>query len=603
MKSTLIVLIVYFLSTCNNRILAQAGSLDQTFGIGGKVTTKFADTIASKIFTTVIQPDGKIIAAGNITPDLEDFDFVLVRYNSNGIIDSSFGTNGVAVTKLSPYWDAIYSIALQNDGKIVAGGSTYAQGGNFALVRYLSNGTIDSSFGNNGIVVLNNDPSFYGNAIAIQEGNKIVAAGFSSTPSTSLDFSCIRVTSNGRIDSTFGTNGEIKVDFNQQLDYCNSIALQKDGKILLGGYSGYTTPIFALARISADGQPDLSFGIRGTVTTNIGSIRDAALFIYGQSDGKLLLCGMTTPIENKTNFACVRYLSNGNIDSTFGTNGIVTTEFANHNAEAFSIAMQTDKKILATGTISSDSENSNFGIVRYNIDGTLDTTYGTNGTILIDFDGGDDQALCSAIQKDNKLIVAGVSLTTGYYHFALARLNAFTNSLPITFSSFSATKKQTSVLLNWQTANEQNNAYFIIERSNNSNNNFKEVGKVNSKGNSYKPQQYSFEDYSPFNGGNYYRLKQVDANGKSTYSKVVFIDFSKANTIKLYPNPVKDIITLEGLKGTTNISIISLQGSVLAKATANSSTYTWNIKQLPPGTYYVSIEAGKNVTILKFIKE
>jgi hypothetical protein len=179
----------------------------------------------------------------------------------------------------------------------------------------------------------------------------------------------------------------------------------------------------------------------------------------------------------------------------------------------------------------------------------------------------------------------------------------YEGALPITLSSFTATKKQLSVLLNWQTHNEQNNAYFIIERSNSSNTKFMEVGRVNSKGNSNHLQQYSFEDLNPFIGANYYRLTQVDKDGKSTYSKIVFIDFRKAATIKLYPNPVNDVITLEGLQGTSNISIIGLQGSILAKITATNSTYSWNIKQLPSGTYYVRIEEGKNVTTLKFVKE
>jgi hypothetical protein len=203
--------------------------------------------------------------------------------------------------------------------------------------------------------------------------------------------------------------------------------------------------------------------------------------------------------------------------------------------------------------------------------------------------------------------------TTGKYNIVITnsvatKLTLYTDTLdivalPITLTSFTATKKQASALLNWQTANEQNNAYFIVERSNSSNTKFVEVGRVNSKGNSNHLQQYSFEDLSPFGGANYYRLTQVDRDAKSTYSKVVFVNFGKTTTIKLYPNPVKDIITLEGLNGTTNISIVSLEGSILTKTIANSDTYTWNIKQLPAGTYYIRIEAGKNVTTLKFIKE
>jgi len=189
---------------------------------------------------------------------------------------------------------------------------------------------------------------------------------------------------------------------------------------------------------------------------------------------------------------------------------------------------------------------------------------------------------------------------TGFSGFYVSTGN-FT--LPITLTSFNATKKQTSVLLNWQTANEQGNAYFIVERSNSSSTKFMEVARVNSKGNSNHLQQYYFEDFNPFNGVNYYRLTQIDLDGKSTYSKVVFVDFSKTVTIKLYPNPAKDIITLQGLQNASNISIISAEGSVFAKTIASGSIYSWNIKQLPAGTYYVRIEVGKNVSTLKFVKE
>jgi hypothetical protein len=128
---------------------------------------------------------------------------------------------------------------------------------------------------------------------------------------------------------------------------------------------------------------------------------------------------------------------------------------------------------------------------------------------------------------------------------------------------------------------------------------------VTSKGNFNQLQQYSFEDFSPLTDGNYYRLKQVDKDGKTNYSKTVFIDFEKITLIKLYPNPVEDMLTLEGLNANTKttLSIVDVQGRVLAKATTTNSVYTWNIKQLPAGNYYVRIEAGKKVETMKFVKE
>jgi hypothetical protein len=157
-------------------------------------------------------------------------------------------------------------------------------------------------------------------------------------------------------------------------------------------------------------------------------------------------------------------------------------------------------------------------------------------------------------------------------------------------------------LLKWSTSNEINTDRFEIERSSDSRS-FSSIGTVRAIGNGKTKNDYLFTDAQSLNGINYYRLKMIDKDGKFIYSAIRSIDNLNSFDVRLYPNPVRDILALEGLQGTSNISIISLQGSVLAKTTANSSIYTWNIKQLPSGTYYVRIEAGKNVTTVKFVKE
>jgi hypothetical protein len=175
-------------------------------------------------------------------------------------------------------------------------------------------------------------------------------------------------------------------------------------------------------------------------------------------------------------------------------------------------------------------------------------------------------------------------------------------TLPLQLLSFTAQRNYKTNLLKWSTSNEINTDRFEIERSNDSRN-FIKIGSVRAISNGKTKNDYAFTDAQPSKALNYYRLKMIDKDGKFVYSAIKSINNATGFDVRLYPNPVKDIITLEGLKGTTNISIISLQGSVLAKTTANSSTYTWNIKQLSAGTYYIRIEASKNVTTLKFIKE
>ena len=190
--------------------------------------------------------------------------------------------------------------------------------------------------------------------------------------------------------------------------------------------------------------------------------------------------------------------------------------------------------------------------------------------------------------------------------FSTVHYGSVTNTcsvLPVNLWAFNIMQQNGNVLLNWQTASEQNSAFFVVERSNNGKN-FKEIGRVNSKINLNKVQRYSFEDTNPFNGDNYYRLRQVDADSKITYSKIVFIDFNKRVAMKLYPNPAKDILMLQGLNANmkATISIIGLEGGILARVIASGSTFTWNIKQLQPGTYFVRVESDKNVSILKFVK-
>ncbi len=176
--------------------------------------------------------------------------------------------------------------------------------------------------------------------------------------------------------------------------------------------------------------------------------------------------------------------------------------------------------------------------------------------------------------------------------------------LPVSLTSFTATNTGKSVLLNWQTANELNNNYFAVERSTNGLS-FQQIAAVKSKGNSSQTQQYSYEDFNFSTGQNYYRLKQVDNDGKFAYSKIVSVDLVTATAIRLYPNPVKNILTVEGLNPSANtrLSIFDISGKALQQLNTTGRSYTYNLQQLPAGSYYLKVEAGGKVTTLKFVKE
>ena len=267
----------------------KAGDLDPTFGTGGKVPTDFSSR------DVVVQPDGKIIVVGSsLVPDfvnsITKSDFTIVRYNANGSLDTSFGTNGKVVTDFNGRNDSAYSVILQSDGKITVAGVADAAVGNIthvALARYNANGSLDTSFGTNGKVVTGSSD---GATSIIQQGDsKIVVAGFTST-TTGGDFALIRYNINGNLDTSFGINGKVATGFSGLDDIGYGVMLQSDGKIVVAGKAYNTTSgyDFALARYNSDGSLDTSFGTDGKVTTS-GS--GANYSVVQQSDGKIIGIG------------------------------------------------------------------------------------------------------------------------------------------------------------------------------------------------------------------------------------------------------------------------------------------------------------------------
>jgi uncharacterized delta-60 repeat protein len=236
------------------------GTLDLSFGVGGKVTTTFggqSDVLAS----VAIQQDGKIIVAGGAVISLFS-NFALARYNSNGTLDASFGTGGKVTTNFSgsTFESFAESVAVQLDGKIVAAGGVDTSGGfDFALVRYNSDGTLDASFGTSGKVTTDfTSPSDFALSVAIQQDGSIVAAGrtFTGPDSDSFHSALARYNGNGTLDASFGTGGKVTNIFGGQRDILNSVAIQQDGKIVAaGGVTDFTGKAqFALARFLSPTQ-------------------------------------------------------------------------------------------------------------------------------------------------------------------------------------------------------------------------------------------------------------------------------------------------------------------------------------------------------------
>jgi uncharacterized delta-60 repeat protein len=382
---------------------------------------------------------------------------VLGQARINDWLDPTFGTAGKIVTQIDGDYSTGYDVALQADGKIVVvGGNDKGSNGDFAVVRYNSNGTLDTTFGRAGIVTTaigtgswfddqkkrSRRKSNYAVAsgVAIQTDGKIVVVGYAFNKSN-YDFALARYDSKGKLDASFGKNGIVLTPIGRYHDEAFAVAIQADGKIVVAGfsmengdnkYNGIDTTdheVFALARYTSAGALDVSFGKGGKVVTPKSFISGRASDFKIQSDGKIIAAGYDS-IGSNVNFAVVRYNLNGTLDTGFGTAGKVSTDFDGRDDFGEAVALQPDGKILITGsTYSSAREDT--AIARYNPDGTLDNSFGTNGKIITSLGTKGDGPKDVFVQRNGKIVVAGSSEDNGLTpDFTLVRYN--TNGAPDT---------------------------------------------------------------------------------------------------------------------------------------------------------------------------
>ncbi|MBI3345430.1 MAG: hypothetical protein HY028_11360 [Gammaproteobacteria bacterium] len=395
---------------------AAPGDLDPSFGNGGKVVTNFFGS-SDEANAVALQPDGKIVVVGE-----NGTDFLVARYNADGSLDSSFGTGGRVTTDFGAE-DVAQAVAIQPDGKIIVVGYTInGSSGDFALARYNPNGSLDSGFGGSGKLVTDFGGYDLAYAVALQPDGKLIAGGLSTTPSNLGDFALVRYNPNGTLDLSFGVAGLQRTSFGA-VEVIDALVLQPDGKILAAGATATVSlsdANFALVRYNSNGTLDSGFGLGGGVTTDFGGF-DEAVDIKLQADGKIVAAGYSGGAGGTLgNFALARYTSSGGLDTSFGTGGKVTTDFGSFDG-AGSLIIQPDGKIIAAGATGTTT-NADFALVRYNLDGSLDTSFGTGGKRTTDF-GRIDASRDAVLQPDGKMVLVGTSYNSSATDgdFVLAR--------------------------------------------------------------------------------------------------------------------------------------------------------------------------------------
>lgn len=392
---------------------AAGGALDTGFGKAGKVLTHFGSSSDAYAWGAALQKNGKIVLAG-----ISNEAFALARYTNNGTLDKSFGRGGKLLTKFgSSSVDGARAVAIEKNGKIVAAGVSNSA---IALARYTKSGTLDRGFGTGGKVLTDPGGENDANAVAIQPNGKIVVAGESFVQAENTwAFLLARYTTSGALDPGFGTGGKVLTDVGSGDAY--AVAIQPDGKIVVGGTSegggpgGYN---FTVLRYTKNGALDTTFGTGGKVLTDMGSASDDEVHAIAlQPDGKIIVAG-TSITNGKYDFALARYTKDGALDTTFGTAGKVLTDLG--SSSALAVVIQKNGKIVVAGGRNTDGNGSDhFAVVRYTKSGRLDPSFGANGKVLTDF-GAPSDADAVVIQKSGRIVVAGVIIANHHYAFALA---------------------------------------------------------------------------------------------------------------------------------------------------------------------------------------
>jgi len=454
---------------------AQFGALDINFGSQGKQTTSFSpwNDVAHDL---ALQSNGKIVLAGHANnTDGTDDDFALLRYNTDGNLDTTFGTGG----KLTTYFFAspndkqeqAEAVAIQADGKIVAAGWTINPQGQavFALARYNVDGTLDKSFDTDGLVTTKlraktEDNADYIRDVVIQPDGKIVVTGMSlDSVKGSSDFATVRYLSSGTLDTTFGSNGIVITPIGESDDGASGLVLQPDGKLIAAGASCNSLDCditngnydFAFVRYNADGSLDKTFNDDGKAafSTAILLFSDGASRVTLQADGRIVAAGGRMKGDDnyrqRGDFALVRLTANGQLDTSFGQMGWVKTPIGLDVSGAADIAYRQDGKLVVVGAAEYNTVNSSFAMAMYNPNGSLDMSFGqaASGIVTTTFGANPSAANAVMIQPNGYIVVAGAADSAAYHEdFAAARYMApdITPS-PFSFTALGSQEVSTKV--------------------------------------------------------------------------------------------------------------------------------------------------------------
>ncbi|MBK8092244.1 MAG: hypothetical protein IPK32_09780 [Verrucomicrobiaceae bacterium] len=416
-----------------------AGMLDPAFNSTGEASIDFDLNNRDHCRKVLVQNDGMIIVGGYSSTSWR---LNLARFRPDGTLDNGFGVNGkVMIDHPLGSVATLQDTALQGDGKLLLIGGL---DGNLALTRLLQNGAIDTSFGNSGYVITDFGRSDFGTGVSVQSDGKIVVVGYTYTSSTAspytkyTDVILARYLANGELDTDFGTLGKVYTDFGSN-DYAYRLKLLANGKIVVVGENGDTglvgdslTTDFIAARYLPNGGLDTTFGAGGKVETDFGNF-EAGQDLAVDASGNVFVAGSAFDgASGNVDFAVIKYLPNGQLDSAFGNGGLAKIDLGARYDSCRAVTLDANGQLLLAGAWRpNESPGYDFAVLRLTSDGILDFSFGDQGVLKTDFSFS-EEAFSLALQADGKIVVGGDS-TSGT--FVLARYTSGVSIEGISFYS------------------------------------------------------------------------------------------------------------------------------------------------------------------------
>jgi len=413
---------VFLMFFCLVPIHAQVGNLDAGFSGDGKLMTPVGNGM-DIAYGVVAQANNRIIAVGMTHSGGSD-NFAIVRYLTDGTLDLSFSGDGIVDIDFDGGKDEARDVLLLPNGNILVGGTAGVGGDlDFAFALLDPNGELISAFDGDGLMTYDfNDTDDKLSRIALH-GDRIYAVG-SWLHNSEEEYAIAAFKLNGTPETAFSGDGKLVFDVSAGADVASSIAVQTDDKILVAGYTGVGfAKEFCVVRFKADGSLDNSFSTDGIVIPDVGTIDDRAYAIAIQGDQKIVVAGSSYG-DTGYDFAVVRLLADGSLDTDFGDNGYAVEMIGPFFDDGMDMILQPDGKILVTGEAAQAATDADFGLARFNTDGSLDNTFSQDGKVITIIGSGtsEDVAHAIALQPDGKIVIAGEAQNNaGNLDFALAR--------------------------------------------------------------------------------------------------------------------------------------------------------------------------------------